>query len=201
MRSTLIVLLATFAGIGLAWILFAPSPDAVPTAPPAPKAAVTAPAAPPPGLPPAPGAPGAPMPDPTAAHAAFQARINQPDAALAGMQSSSWTVIRRELATNGSEQAQGLVNEVSDLVRDLREARLRPDDADSAALATRQADLRKRIAAANISSPLMEEQFKRLDELNASHAQQAGKAGAPAGATEIPLGTTASGTAAPEGKD
>lgn len=176
MRSTLIILLATVAGIGLAWLLFAPAPAPIAAAPRAP---VTAPAEAPP---PPPSEAPAP-PDPGEAHAAFQARINQPDAALAGMQSSSWTVIRRELSATDSDAARALVTDTSNLVRDLREARLRPDNADIPALAARQAELRERIKASGITTPLLEEQFKRLDELNASRAHEAA---APPGAPATP---------------
>jgi len=180
MRSTLIVILATVGGIVLAWLLFAPAPTA-PAAAPKPTAAVTAPSVPPEKEGPGAAADRVAAEQHAEANATFQARINQPDAALSGQQASNWTVIRRELAANPDPGAQALMSEVSDLVRDLREARLRPDNADTTALATRQADLRKRIESSSYQTPLLSEQIKRLDDMQASFNQTAGQAPAPTG--------------------
>lgn len=194
MRSTVIVILATVGGIVLAWLLFAPAPTA-PVPAPKPTAAVTAPAAPE-------KAPGAPADRITAEqheqiNATFQARINQPDAALSGQQASNWTVIRRELAANPDPGAQALMGEVSDLVRDLREARLRPDNADPKALATRQADIRKRIEASTYKTPLLNEQIKRLDDMQASFDQTGGQPPLPPGPGALELANRPGGVNGP----
>lgn len=196
MRSTLIVILATVGGIVLAWLLFAPAPTAMAPAP-KPTAAVSAPAAPPEK--PAPGSsPDRVTPEQHAEiNATFQARINQPDAALSGQQASNWTVIRRELASNPDPGAQALMGEVSDLVRDLREARLRPDSADTKSLATRQADIRKRIEGSSYKTPLMNEQIKRLDDMQASFDQTAGQPPQPPGPGALELANRPGGVNGP----
>jgi hypothetical protein len=174
MRSTLIILAATIAGIGLAWVLFAPAP----TLPPSPSVVAAKPAVITPVGEPAPAGDAASKPEPpTAANQAFQTRINQPDAALSGQQASVWTIIRRELTFNTDPAAQALMQEASDLVRDLREARLRPDSADTKALADRAGDLRKRIEASPFNTPQITEQFQRLTDLKSSFDAQAAMPG------------------------
>lgn len=171
MRSTVIVVGAIVAGIGLAWVAFAPSPEALPELP---KAGVAAPAA-----------PAADAPAPMASKPvseAFQARIHQPDAALAGMQGSVWSIVRRELSQKGTPESTALLEETNDLIRDLREARLRADTADFEALKRRQAELREKLAG-DAATPVIDAQLKRLDDLSAAYA-----AGAPIGSAGVAAG-------------
>jgi hypothetical protein len=171
MRSTVIVIGAIVAGIGLAWVAFAPSPEALPELP---KAGVVAPAAPVADAPP-------PRVDKPVSEA-FQARIHQPDAALAGMQGSVWSIVRRELSQKGTPEATALLEETNDLIRDLREARLRADTADFDALKRRQAELREKLSG-EAATPVIDSQLKRLDDLAAAYAS-----GAPIGAPSPAVG-------------
>ncbi len=93
----------------------------------------------------------------------IEARRALPDATTAGTQGATWTGIRREFINAGGDQA--LATEMSDLVRSLRDARRKPDDADFADLAAKQADIRGRIVASGNTSDLMQELFTRLDSL------------------------------------
>ncbi len=168
MRTPLIVIAAALAGVLLAWFLFFPSSTAPTTA--------VAPAAPIASTPSA-EAPASVEPaekrGPNPVNAAFQDRLKQPDATSAGHQGSAWTVIRRELSTSPLPTAVPLAQEASDLVRDLREARLHADDADFADLARRQAALRQKMATQNITNPVIAEQLQRLDALAAAQAAAA----------------------------
>jgi hypothetical protein len=161
MRSTIIVVGAIVAGIGLAWVAFAPSPEALPELP---KAGIAA--APP-------TATEAPPRVDKPASEAFQARIHQPDAALAGMQGSVWSIVRRELSQKGTPESQALLAETNDLIRDLREARLRADTADFEALKRRQAELRAKIEG-DAGTPVIDAQLKRLDELTTAYTSGGG---------------------------
>jgi hypothetical protein len=166
-RSTLIVIAAALAGVLMAWFLFFPSSGAPPAAP-AP-AAAPAPVASAEAELPARGEP-AEKRGPNPVNAAFQDRLKQPDATSAGHQGSAWTVIRRELSSSPLPAAAPLAQEASDLVRDLREARLHADDADFPALARRQAELRQKMAVQNLTNPVIAEQLQRLDALAAAQA-------------------------------
>jgi hypothetical protein len=177
MRSSIIVALAAAVGMFIAYYLFFPDAEVVSSTP---TVAVTK------AEPAAPSAPDEAPADenvrkgPSPINAQFQERINQPDAALAGNQASSWTVIRRELGLSSNPAAKPLLDESSDLVRDLREARIRPDSADFGALAKRQTDLRAKIEQAGLTNPMITEQLKRIDDLTA--ADKARAAGTPASA-------------------
>lgn len=97
-----------------------------------------------------------------AANAAWQASLREPEAMRMGNAASNWTVIRRELSTSWASSP--LVDEVTILVRDLRDGRLHVDAAAIAALDARQADLRARLAAAGISNAVIRDALRRIDE-------------------------------------
>lgn len=187
MRSPLVIVGATVAGIALAWLAFAPAPEALPEAP---KMQPTeAPAA----------VAEAPPVDKThnPVNAAFHQRINQPDAALAGIQGSLWTVIKRELSQQDKPEADALIKDATDLVRDLREARLRPDEADFKDLNARQDALRVRLAGTSLATPVIDQQFERMDHLAQAYAN--GQPLAMTGGPSPGAGSASSGSASSSG--
>lgn len=96
---------------------------------------------------------------------AMSERRLQNDAMLVGMESSAWTLIKREIARVENPASKGFMDEASDLIRALRDARLSPDSADVPALQARQKDIRDRMRAAGVTSGVIEDQFKRIDDL------------------------------------
>ena len=120
---------------------------------------------------------------------AMSERRLQNDAMLVGMESSAWTLIKREIARVENPASKGFMDEASELIRGLRDARLSPDSADVPALQARQKDIRDRMRAAGVTTGVIEEQFKRLDDLEKRYplgAANPATTPAPAGATPVP---------------
>lgn len=96
---------------------------------------------------------------------AMSERRLQNDAMLVGMESSAWTLIKREIARVENPASKGFLDEASELIRGLRDARLSPDTADVPALQAKQKDIRDRMRMAGVTTGVIEDQFKRLDDL------------------------------------
>ncbi len=104
-----------------------------------------------------------------AAHAAASARAEEratlrssPEFLEVSVASAAWRVIQRDLGQLQDPAAAQLVPTVADLVRDLREARSRPEVADLEELAARQADLFQRVQALPNLPPGVTDQLDRL---------------------------------------
>ena len=120
---------------------------------------------------------------------AMSERRLQNDAMLVGMESSAWTLIKREIARVDNPASKAFMDEASELIRGLRDARLSPDNADVPALQARQKDIRDRMRTAGVTTGVIEEQFKRLDDLEKRYplgASGPATTPAPAGATPVP---------------
>jgi hypothetical protein len=100
---------------------------------------------------------------PNAGNKAIELRRAEPDAVNAGTQAATWTAIRREYVNGGGTES--VAGEISQLVRDLRDARRNPDMADFSALGNQQADIRTELERTGFDKGNIRTLFDRLDAL------------------------------------